>query len=121
MKKCKFFVFCAMLLGVCLMTSCSTKQQAINSLDKFANELRKNSADYTLEDWKHAAEKYQKVNNKILKLDDYTLAEQKEIAKKELDVLIAIKHGLADSVPGIIFNMITDFSSLQEKIEELIQ
>ena len=97
MKKCKFFVFCAMLLGVCLMTSCSTKQQAINSLDKFANELRKNSADYTLEDWKKAAEKYQNIN------------------------IIAIKHGLADSVPGIIFDFITDFSSLQEKIEELIQ
>ena len=106
---------------VCTMSSCSTKQQAINRLDKFATELRKNSADYTLEDWKKAAEKYQKVNNKILKHDDYTLNEQKEIAKKELDALIAIKQGLADRVPGIIYDFITDFGSLHEKIEELIR
>lgn len=110
-----------MLVVVCTMSSCSTKQQAIRGLDKFATELRHNSADYTLEDWQKAAEKYQKVNNKILKHDDYTLSEQKEIAKKELDALIAIKHGLADSVPGIIFDFITDFGSLQDKIEELIR
>lgn len=121
MKKTKLFVICAMFAGVCIMSSCSTKQSAINQLGRFSTELKKNGADYTIDDWKAAAERYAKVNKKILKHDDYTLAEQKEIAEKELDALIAIKRGLADSVPGMIFDIITDFGSLEEKIQELIR
>ena len=104
-------------------SSCSTKQHAINQLENFSEELRKNSAHYSVNEWKAAGEKFVKIRENISKHEfDYTPEEKAEIGKLEgkcagymakgmkegvFDKLKAFGNELKGIIKGIL-NAITD-------------
>ena len=115
----KVNIMAAALIGLLVLTSCSTKRQAINQLDCFSTELQQNSGSYSLADWKKASERLTKIHKKIGK-HDYTLAEKKEIAMIELKNANAIKEGLKESAPNILFDAITDWNTFYEELKSLL-
>ena len=73
----------ALMLTLCL-TSCSTKQHAINKLESFSVELRDHSARYSVNDWQRAGEKFLKIRQNISKHElEYTPEEKDRIGKLE--------------------------------------
>ena len=66
------------------LSSCNTKQHAINQLENFSEELRKNSSQYSVNEWKKAGEKFVKIRENISKHEfDYTPDEKAKIGKLE--------------------------------------
>lgn len=70
------------LMSLLSLSSCQTKQSALSQLENFSYELRDNSEYYNLDDWKKAANQFQKIRNNINK-HDYTSAERKQIGQLE--------------------------------------
>ena len=83
MKKTIILLSMAALLAIGL-SSCATKQRAISQLENFSEELRKNSASYSVNEWKKAGEKFIKIRENISKHElDYTPEEKEKIGKLE--------------------------------------
>lgn len=105
MKNLCVFVFAACLTMLSL-TSCSTKQHAINQLENFTYELRDHSAQYTPGEWKDAAEKFVKIRKNISKHEfEYTSEEKARIGKLEGQCAgymgKGMKEGVFDKIKGI--------------------
>lgn len=81
--------------------SCTTKQSAVNDLERFSYELRDNSRDYTVDEWKGAVDKFGKIRKRISKYD-YNAAERQKIGKLEGQcakyMANGAKEGLLDKV-----------------------
>ncbi|MBR6015885.1 MAG: hypothetical protein IK067_01985 [Prevotella sp.] len=124
MKRKMISALVALAAVVCLgLSSCNTKQHAINQLENFSEELRKNSAHYSVNEWKAAGEKFVKIRENISKHEfDYTPEEKAEIGKLEgkcagymakgmkegvFDKLKAFGNELKGIIKGIL-NAITD-------------
>ena len=71
-----------MLMGVAIVaatmsvSSCSTRESAINDLQNFSYELRDNSQYYTAKKWKKAVNKFGKIRRRIAR-HDYTKARRR--------------------------------------------
>lgn len=70
------------LMSLLSLSSCQTKLSALSQLENFSYELRDNSDYYNLDDWKKAANQFQKIRNNINK-HNYTSAERKQIGQLE--------------------------------------
>ena len=77
-------VFSLFLAGMIMLfaTSCSTKQSAISSLERFSYELRDNGQYYSFKDWEKAADDFTKIRKKINKYD-YNAQERQYIGELE--------------------------------------
>lgn len=105
MKKVYLLMLAVFLTGMSLV-SCSTKQHAINQLENFSYELRDHSANYDVDDWKYAAEKFVKIRKSISKHEfEYTSEEKAKIGKLEGQCAgymgKGVKEGVFDKVKGI--------------------
>ena len=99
-----------MLMGVAIVaatmsvSSCSTRESAINDLQNFSYELRDNSQYYTAKKWKKAVNKFGKIRRRIAH-HDYTVAERQRIGKLEGDcaryMAKGAKDGVLDQILGI--------------------
>ena len=92
------------------LTSCYTKQAAINQLENFSYELRDNSRYYDLNDWEHAGKKFVKITKRVKKHEfDYTPQEKAKIGRLEGEcagyMARGAKHNVSDRLRGI-FNEI---------------
>lgn len=84
---------------VLVMTSCATKQGAINQLENFSYELRDNSRNYDTDDWEQAGKKFVKIRKQINKHEfDYTAAEKAKIGRLEADCVKYMAKGAKDGV-----------------------
>ena len=84
---------------VLVMTSCATKQGAINQLENFSYELRDNSRNYDTDDWEQAGKKFVKIRKQINKHEfDYTAAEKSKIGRLEADCVKYMAKGAKDGV-----------------------
>lgn len=113
------------LCFVMTLSSCSTKLQAINRLEKFSYELRDNSQYYTVNDWRDAGEEFLDIRRDIKKHEfDYTPEQKKKIGVLEGKcagyMAKGVKNGIVDKVKGFgnelngilqgILNAVTDFT-----------
>ena len=74
----------AAMLSMGGLSSCNTKQHAINQLENFSYELRDHSARYSVNDWQRAGEKFLKIRQNISKHElEYTPEEKDRIGKLE--------------------------------------
>ena len=85
------------------VSSCATRESAVNDLEKFSYELRDNSQYYTVKKWKKAVNKFGKIRKNISRFD-YTAAERQRIGKLEGDcaryMVKGAKEGVVDKVLG---------------------
>lgn len=92
---------CMLFIATFLLTSCSTKQRAINDLRKFSYELRDNSTYYDVEDWKNALDRFAELREKVRKYE-YSSEEYRVIGQIEGEcasyMVKGAKNGLLDRI-----------------------
>ena len=78
----KYLILLAATLLIGGLCSCSTKQMALNQLESYSIELRDNSENYNLQQWKDALEKFVSIRKKIAK-HNYSAEERVQIGLTE--------------------------------------
>ena len=98
------FIGLAFVVAAITVSSCATRESAINDLQNFSYELRDNSQYYTAKKWKKAVNKFGKIRRRIAR-HDYTVAERQRIGKLEGDcaryMAKGAKDGVLDQILGI--------------------
>jgi len=111
----KVKVFLALICVVSALSSCSTKTSAIKDLSSLQQEIEVNGQSYTINDWKKAKDKYEKINESIIKhKDEYTAEEYEEIGVLQGKCIASF----AKSVTGSLMNKITNAASAVKGILE---
>jgi hypothetical protein len=97
------FIGLAFVVAAITVSSCATRESAINDLQNFSYELRDNSQYYTIKKWKKAVNRFGKIRKNISRFD-YTVAERQRIGKLEGDcaryMVKGAKEGVVDKVLG---------------------
>lgn len=61
----KMFMGLALIVAMLLVSSCATRESAINDLENFSYELRDNSQYYTAKKWRKAVDKFGRIRREI--------------------------------------------------------
>jgi len=74
----------ALLAAVFILSGCSTKQSAVNQLERYSYELRDNAQYYTVKEWKNAVDDFASIRKKIARHEsEYTEQEKRRIGELE--------------------------------------
>ena len=94
----------ALIVATLSVSSCATRESAVNDLEKFSYELRDNSQYYTAKKWRKAVNKFGRIRREIAR-HDYTVAERQRIGRLEGDcaryMVRGAKNGVVNSVFGL--------------------
>ena len=94
----------ALIVAMLSVSSCATRESAINDLENFSYELRDNSQYYTAKKWRRAIDKFGRIRREISR-HDYTVAERQRIGRLEGDcaryMVRGAKYGVVNSVFGL--------------------
>lgn len=112
------------LIALCCVglsfTSCSTKTSAINDLRSLQERIEKKGENYTVEDWKEAKEKFEKINAQIEKnKDKYTAEEYEEIGRLEGLCLSSFAKSVIGNVKNKVTNAASAIKGLIDGIKEI--
>ena len=94
----------ALIVAMLSVSSCATRESAINDLEKFSYELRDNSQYYTAKKWRKAADKFGKIRREISR-HDYTVAERQRIGRLEGDCARYMVRGAKEGVMNSVFGL----------------
>jgi len=86
------------------VSSCATRESAVNDLEKFSYELRDNSQYYTAKKWRKAVNKFGRIRREIGR-HDYTVAERQRIGRLEGDCARYMVRGAKDGVVNSVFGL----------------
>ena len=100
----KMLMGLALIVATLSVSSCATRESAVNDLEKFSYELRDNSQYYTAKKWRKAVNKFGRIRREIAR-HDYTVAERQRIGRLEGDcaryMVRGAKNGVVNSVFGL--------------------
>ena len=94
----------ALIVAMLSVSSCATRESAINDLERFSYELRDNSQYYTARKWRRAIDKFGSIRREISR-HDYTVAERQRIGKLEGDCARYMVRGAKDGVMNSVFGL----------------
>ena len=94
----------ALIVATLSVSSCATRESAVNDLDKFSYELRDNSQYYTAKKWRKAVNKFGRIRREIAR-HDYTVAERQRIGRLEGDCARYMVRGAKDGVVNSVFGL----------------
>ncbi|MGP1493062.1 MAG: hypothetical protein ACTTJJ_06590 [Prevotella fusca] len=94
----------AFVVAMLSVSSCATRESAINDLEKFSYELRDNSQYYTAKQWRRAVDKFGNIRREISR-HDYTVAERQRIGRLEGDCARYMVRGAKDGVMNSVFGL----------------
>lgn len=94
----------ALIVAMLSVTSCATRESAINDLEKFSYELRDNSQYYTARKWRKAVDKFGKIRREISR-HDYTVVERQRIGRLEGDCARYMVRGAKEGVMNSVFGL----------------
>ncbi len=100
----KMLVGLALIVAMLSVSSCATRESAINDLEKFSFELRDNSQYYTAKKWRKAVDKFGKIRREISR-HDYTVAERQRIGRLEGDCARYMVRGAKEGVMNSVFGL----------------
>ena len=116
MKTIKLFICCVMVL---VLASCSTKQTAINQLEKFFTELRDHSRYYDVQDWEKAGQKFVKITKKVKKYEtEYTAEEKSRIGRLEGECAGYMARGAKDNVTDRLRGIFNEIQGIIEGVTD---
>ena len=117
MKKSYFLIVCGVLALV--LTSCSTKQRAINQLESFSTELRDHSRYYDLQDWEKAGKKFVKITKNVKKHElDYTPEEKARVGRLEGECAGYMARGAKDNVTDRLRGFINELKGILQGVTD---
>ena len=100
----KILMGLALIVATLSVSSCATRESAVNDLEKFSYELRDNRQYYTAKKWRKAVNKFGRIRREIAR-HDYTVAERQRIGRLEGDcaryMVRGAKNGVVNSVFGL--------------------
>ncbi len=94
----------ALIVAMLSVSSCATRESAINDLENFSYELRDNSQYYTAKKWRRAIDKFGRIRREISR-HDYTVAERQRIGRLEGDCACYMVRGAKDGVVNSVFGL----------------
>jgi putative lipoprotein len=94
----------ALIVAMLSVSSCATRESAINDLENFSYELRDNSQYYTAKKWRRAIDKFGRIRREISR-HDYTVAERQRIGRLEGDCARYMVRGAKDGVVNSVFGL----------------
>ena len=94
----------ALIVAMLSVSSCATRESAINDLENFSYELRDNSQYYTAKKWRRAIDKVGRIRREISR-HDYTVAERQRIGRLEGDCARYMVRGAKDGVVNSVFGL----------------
>ena len=100
----KMLVGLALIVAMLSVSSCATRESAINDLEKFSFELRDNSQYYTAKKWRKAIDKFGKIRREISR-HDYTVVERQRIGRLEGDCARYMVRGAKEGVMNSVFGL----------------
>ena len=100
----KMLMGLALIVSMLSVSSCATRESAINDLEKFSFELRDNSQYYTAKKWRKAVDKFGKIRREISR-HDYTVAERQRIGRLEGDCARYMVRGAKEGVMNSVFGL----------------
>ena len=100
----KMLMGLALIMAMLSVSSCATRESAINDLEKFSFELRDNSQYYTAKKWRKAVDKFGKIRREISR-HDYTVAERQRIGRLEGDCARYMVRGAKEGVMNSVFGL----------------
>ena len=100
----KMLMGLALIVATLSVSSCATRESAVNDLEKFSYELRNNSQYYTAKKWRKAVNKFGRIRREIAR-HDYTVAERQRIGRLEGDCARYMVRGAKDGVVNSVFGL----------------
>ena len=100
----KILMGLALIVATLSVSSCATRESAVNDLEKFSYELRDNSQYYTAKKWRKAVNKFGRIRREIAR-HDYTVAERQRIGRLEGDCARYMVRGAKDGVVNSVFGL----------------
>ncbi|AUI54264.1 hypothetical protein CRM71_02220 [Prevotella jejuni] len=100
----KMLMGLALIVATLSVSSCATRESAVNDLEKFSYELRDNSQYYTAKKWRKAVNKFGRIRREIAR-HDYTVAERQRIGRLEGDCARYMVRGAKDGVVNSVFGL----------------
>lgn len=100
----KMLMGLALIVAILSVSSCATRESAVNDLEKFSYELRDNSQYYTAKKWRKAVNKFGRIRREIAR-HDYTVAERQRIGRLEGDCARCMVRGAKDGVVNSVFGL----------------
>ena len=94
----------ALIVAMLSVSSCATRESAINDLENFSYELRDNSQYYTAKQWRRAVDKFGNIRREISR-HDYTVAERQRIGRLEGDCARYMVRGAKEGVMNSVFGL----------------
>ena len=117
MKKISLFIACGVM--ALMLTSCSTKQSAINQLESFSTELRDHSRYYDVQDWERAGKKFVDVTKKVKKYQmDYTPEELARIGKLEGECAGYMARGAKENITDRLNGFINELKGILQGVTD---
>lgn len=97
----------AACVAVFMLASCSTSQSALNDLRDLSTQINVEGPTYGINDWRKTAQRYYKVDRKILKhvqKDAYTPEEMQEIGELQGSCVSGFAKGVGQNVTTKVMN-----------------
>lgn len=77
----KYILFPLFAVAIMCFSSCHSQKGRMDDLKDFVEKIQEEGKDYTLDQWKEANERFQKLLDKINSYEDLTKEELEEMAK----------------------------------------
>ena len=111
----KMLMGLALIVATLSVSSCATRESAVNDLEKFSYELRDNSQYYTAKRWRKAVNKFGRIRREIAR-HDYTVAERQRIGRLEGDCARYMVRGAKDGVVNSVFGLGSEIQGILDAL-----
>ena len=105
-----------------MLTSCMTKQRAMDQLESFSTELRDHSRYYDLGDWEDAGKKFVKITKNVKKFElDYTPVEKARIGKLEGECAGYMARGAKENISDRLRGFVNEIKGIIEGVTDALK
>ena len=111
----KMLMGLALIVATLSVSSCATRESAVNDLEKFSYELRDNSQYYTAKKWRKAVNKFGRIRREIAR-HNYTVAERQRIGRLEGDCARYMVRGAKDGVVNSVFGLGSEIQGILDAL-----
>lgn len=111
----KMLMGLALIVATLSVSSCATRESAVNDLEKFSYELRDNSQYYTAKKWRKAVNKFGRIRREITR-HDYTVAERQRIGRLEGDCARYMVRGAKNGVVNSVFDLGSEIQGILDAL-----